>query len=145
MQWDFTPEDVVKGEIGYGLEQFRHDLAEEVRANLDADDATALQQSFDLIYDMCYWLATGRDFAAFAATLPEETPLDVHVLQPIKEYMRDNIVMLGAILQRMIMEGIETGMPLEQALNSAAERHARIVHAGPTGITKCSQGGLSPA
>jgi hypothetical protein len=130
MQWDFTPEQVVKGEIGYGLEQFRHDLAEEVRANLGADDATALQQSFDLIYDMCYWIATGRDFAAFAATLPEEIPLDVHVLQPIKEYMRDNIAMLGAILQRMIMDGVEGGLPLEQALDSASRRHADIVHIG---------------
>jgi hypothetical protein len=134
MQWDFTPEDVVKGEVGYGLEQFRHDLAEEVRANLGADDPAALQQSYDLIYDMCYWLATGRDFAAFAATLPEETPLDVHVLQPIKEYMRDNIVMLGAILQRMIMDGVEAGLVLDQALDAAARHHAAIVGTGTASL-----------
>ncbi|PKM43938.1 MAG: hypothetical protein CVV05_13930 [Gammaproteobacteria bacterium HGW-Gammaproteobacteria-1] len=131
MQWDFSPEHIVKGEIGYGLEQFRNDLAEELRANLGTDDPAAFQQSFDLIYDMCYWLATGRDFAAFARTLPEDPPLDVHILQPIKEHMRDNIAMLGAILQRLIMDGVEAGMVLDQALNAAARHHSAIVGAGP--------------
>lgn len=130
MQWDFSPEHVVKGEIGYGLEHFRNDLAEELRANLGADDPVAFQQSFDLIYDMCYWLATGRDFAAFARTLPEDPPLDVHILQPIKEHMRDNILMLGAILQRLIMDGVEAGMVLDQALDAAARHHAAIVGTG---------------
>lgn len=141
MQWDFTPEDVVKGEIGYSLEQFRHDLAEEVRTNLGADDPTALQQSFDLIYDMCYWLATGREFSAFAATVPADSPLDVHVLQPIKEHMRDNVAMLGAILQRLIMDGVETGMPLEQALDAATRRHTAIIEAGTPNLQNASSCG----
>ena len=59
MEWEFTPEQVVKGEIGYGLAEFRRDLFEEVRANLGADDPVSLQKSYDLIYDLCYWLATG--------------------------------------------------------------------------------------
>jgi hypothetical protein len=134
MQWDFTPENVIKGEIGYGLEQFRHDLAQEVRTNLGADDPAALQQSFDLIYDMCYWLATGRDFAAFARTLPDDTPLDVHILQPIKEHMRDNIAMLGAILQRLIMDGVEVGMVLDQALDAAARHHTAVVGGGTANL-----------
>jgi hypothetical protein len=138
MQWDFTPEQVVKGEIAYGLAEFRHDLAEEVRANLGADDPAALQQSYDLIYDMCHWLATGRDFAAFAATLPEDAPLDVHILQPVKEYMRDNIAMLGAILQRLIMDGVEAGMVLDQALDAAARHHSAIVGAGTANLLPSS-------
>lgn len=128
MQWEFTPQQVVKGEIGYGLAQFRSDLLEEVSANLGADDPVSLQQSYDLIYDLCYWLATGREFTAFIATLPEQTPLDSHVLHAIKEHMRDNITMLGAILQRAIMDGVEAGMPLEQAVNTAAQHHASIVN-----------------
>lgn len=127
MQWEFTPEQVVKGEIGYGLAQFRSDLFEEVGANLGADDPVSLQQSCDLIYDLCYWLATGREFTAFIATLPEQAPLDSHVLHAIKEHMRDNISMLGAILQRSIMDGVEAGMPIEQAVNAAAQHHASIV------------------
>ena len=111
MQWEFTPEEVVKGEVDYGLEAFRRDLFEEIAANLGSDDETFLQQSFDVIYDLCYWETTGRE---------------AHLLQAIKEHMRDNITMLGAILQRMIMDGVEQGMPIEQALAQAAQRHSQV-------------------
>lgn len=127
MQWEFTPEQVVKGETGYDLAQFRSDLFEEVSANLGTDDPASLQQSYDLIYDLCYWLATGREFTVFIATLPEHAPLDSHVLHAIKEHMRDNIAMLGAILQRTIIDGVEAGMPLEQAVSAAAQHHAATV------------------
>lgn len=127
MQWDFLPEEVVKGKVDYSLEAFRHDLREEVVNNLASDDEAFVQRSFNLIYDLCYWMATGREFADFSDTLDEDGPLDVHVLQMIKEHMRDNIVMLGAILQRLIMDGIEKGMPLEAALERAAQHHDRAV------------------
>lgn len=127
MQWDFTPEEVVKGEIDYGLEAFRRDLFEEVSGNLGSDDEDFLQQSFDLIYDLCYWEATGREFTDFIATLNANPPLEAHVLQAIKEHMRDNITMLGAILQRMIMNGVESGMVLEQAVANAADQHKLAV------------------
>ena len=32
MQWEFTPEEVVKGEVGYGLHEFRRDLFEVAKA-----------------------------------------------------------------------------------------------------------------
>lgn len=127
MQWEFTPEEVVKGVVEYGLHEFRRDLFEEVTANLASDDDDFLQQSFDLIYDLCYWEATGREFADFVATLDENIPLETHMLQAIKEHMRDNIIMLGAILQRMIMDGVESGLVLEQAVAQAAERHTLAV------------------
>lgn len=126
MQWEFTPEEVVKGEVDYGLEAFRRDLFEEIAANLGSDDETFLQQSFDVIYDLCYWETTGREFTDFVATLDEDGPLEAHLLQAIKEHMRDNITMLGAILQRMIMDGVEQGMPIEQALAQAAQRHSQV-------------------
>jgi hypothetical protein len=129
MQWEFTPDEVVKGTADYTLAEFRRDLAEEVRANLGGDDECFARHSYDLIYDLCHWLATGRDFAEFVATLPEDAPLEAHVLQVIKEHMRDNIAMLGAILQRMIMDGVEAGLPLDQALDQASRRHAATVAA----------------
>ena len=33
MQWEFSPEDVVKAQAEYGLLDFRRDLAEELRSN----------------------------------------------------------------------------------------------------------------
>ncbi len=127
MQWEFTPEEVVKGVVGYGLHEFRRDLFEEVTTNLASDDEDFLQQSFDLIYDLCYWEATGREFADFVASLDENIPLETHVLQVIKAHMRDNIIMLGAILQRMIMDGVESGLVLEQAVVQAGEQHTLVV------------------
>jgi hypothetical protein len=127
MQWEFTPEEVARGEVDYGLEAFRRDLFEEVAANLGGDNAAFLQHSCDLIYDLCYWMATGREFADFAATLAEDDPLDVNMLQVIKEHMRDNITMLGAILQRMIMDGVEQGMPVNEAVEHAARQHEAAV------------------
>ncbi|SCZ54582.1 hypothetical protein [Thiohalomonas denitrificans] len=127
MQWEFTPEEVAKGAVDYGLAEFRKGLEAEVKMNLGGDDEAFLQQSFDLIYDLCYWMATGREFADFAATLDDDTPLEIHVLQVIKEYMRDNITMLGAILQRLIMDGVENGMPTHEAIENAARQHAETV------------------
>jgi len=124
MQWDFTPDEVVRGEVGYDLKAFRCDLRKEVAANLDSDDEMFVQQCFDLIYDLCYWMSTGREFADFAATLDDNAPLEAHVLQAIREHMRDNITMLGAILQRNIMDGVEHGMTVEQAVEHTARHHA---------------------
>jgi hypothetical protein len=126
MQWEFKPEEVVKGEVDYGLEAFRRDLFEEVASNLGSDDEAFLQSSFAVIYDLCYWMATGREFAGFAATIPDESPLDADVLLAVKEHMSDNITMLGAILQRMIMDGVEQGLPVEQAVSQAAQRHSQV-------------------
>lgn len=46
------------------------------------------------------------------------------------EPMRPNGEMLGAILQRLIMDRVEAGMPLEQALESVAEHHRQVVLKG---------------
>ncbi|WP_303906457.1 hypothetical protein [Thiohalomonas denitrificans] len=127
MQWEFTPEDVVKGGVDYGLAEFRKGLKEEVRINLVGDNEASLQQSFDLIYDLCYWMATGREFADFAVTIDDDAPFEIHILQAIKEHMRDNITMLGAILQRLIMDGVENGMPTHEAVEMAARQHAGVV------------------
>lgn len=130
MQWEFSPEEVAKGEVVYGLDAFRRDLFEEIAINLGSDDKTFLQRSSDVIYDLCYWEATGRSFTDFVNTLEDDAPLPPHALQAIKEYMQDNITMLGAILQRLIMDGVEQGMPVEQAVAQAAQHHAQQVATG---------------
>ena len=45
--------------------------------------------------------------------------------------MADNVAMLGAILQRLIMDGVEAGLPLQQAVDDAAQRHAQVAAAVP--------------
>src|SRR5574338_1555934 len=126
MEWEFTAEEVVKAEVGYGLADFRRDLGEEVRMNLGGADEVPEQQTFDLVYDLCYALATNRRLDDFLAAYAFDPPT-CEFLREIRTMMDTNAEMLGAILQRMIMDGVEKDVPLEQALGAAAARHGEVV------------------
>lgn len=128
MEWEFTAEDVVKARSAYALEDFRRDLAEEVRINLGSSDPLQHARSFNLLYDMCHALATGRALEDFLQPYAYDPPT-CEFLREVRPLMAANVDMLGAILQRMIMDGVEEGMPLEQALDQAASRHGQIVAA----------------
>lgn len=125
MQWEFTPEDVVKARSAYALEEFRRDLAEEVRANVPSHGERQRQQTFNLVYDLCHALATAKDLDQFLAAYAYDPPT-CQFLRELEPVMADNVAMLGAILQRMIMDGVEAGLPLPQALEEAARRHAQV-------------------
>ena len=129
MEWEFTPEQVVKGEVGYALEDFRRDLALEVRGNLGPASPEQAAQTADLLYDLCHVLATNRTLESMLATLAYDPPT-CEFLREMVEPMRPNGEMLGAILQRLIMDRVEAGMPLEQALDSVAEHHRQLLAKG---------------
>lgn len=129
MEWEFSPEDVVKGRIEYGLTEFRRDLAQEVRSNLLFSDEAQHTRSFNLIYDMCYALATNKSVEEFLDAYAYDPPT-CEFLNGLKPYMSDNVSMLGAILQRLIMDRVEANMPLEYAVSDVAQWHANIVAAG---------------
>lgn len=128
MQWDFSPEDVVKARADYSLEDFRRDLSEEVRMNLPPSDALQEQRSFNLIYDLCYALATSKDLDSHLGAYAYDPPT-VQFLREVEPMMADNVEMLGAILQRLIMDRIESGMVLEQAIEDTAAWHAKLAAA----------------
>lgn len=126
MEWDFTPDDVVQGKVAYGLTDFRADLAREVKINAPKDiPAAKAERLFALIYDLCYWLATGREMADFEREVGADPYMSVF-LRMIQRHGQANVDMLGAILQRAIMQGVEAGMPLEQALQATAAWHAEL-------------------
>lgn len=125
MEWEFTPQQVVKGEVDYGLEAFRHDLMQEIALNMPGLGDEQLNPVFALAYDLCYWLATGKDYDEF-----EEQFQDLNMLmflRALREHGGANVEMLGAILQRMIMDGVEAGLPVEEALVQVALAHGRVV------------------
>lgn len=129
MEWEFTPEQVVKGEVGYALEDFRRDLAAEVRGNLGPASPEQVAQTTDLLYDLCHVLATNRTVESMLAALVYDPP-SCEFLREMVEPMQPNGEMLGAILQRLIMDRVEAGMPLEQALDSVAEHHRQTLSNG---------------
>lgn len=129
MEWEFTPEQVVKGEVGYALEDFRRDLAAEVRGNLGPASPGQVAQTTDLLYDLCHVLATNRTVESMLAALVYDPPT-CEFLREMVEPMQPNGEMLGAILQRLIMDRVEAGMPLEQALDSVAEHHRQTLSNG---------------
>jgi hypothetical protein len=126
MEWEFTSADVVRGEVGYGLPEFRRDLGEEVRANLPGLDDPELDRLFRMVYDLHYWLATGNEYGEFEDQYADQPQL-LPLLRAVHAQCTANVEMLGAILQRLIMDGIEAGAPLEQALDQAARTHRNVV------------------
>ncbi len=129
MEWDFTPEQVVKGEVGYSLEDFRRDLAMEVRGNLGPASPEQAAQTTDLLYDLCHALATNREVDSLLDSMAYDPPA-CEFLREMVEPMLPNGQMLGAILQRLIMDRVEAGMSLEQALDAVAGHHRRIAANG---------------
>jgi hypothetical protein len=127
MEWEFTPEQVVKAEVDYGLEQFRGDMLEEVRLNMSQMDDVQQQKIFSVMYDLYYWVATGGAYEDFLANLDQDSFFP-EFLASIKDMLMPNIEMLGAILQRLIMERVDgQGIPLEEALKQVDEFHRQIV------------------
>lgn len=132
MHWEFTPQDVVTGKVRYDLESFRADLLEEIRLNLPGLDGEMQKGIHALVYDLLYWLATGKDFDEFLAQF-ESSGFTQLFLGNMREHGEENAQMLGAILQRLIMDRVDHGMPLEQSLADVSRVHAAVVAAGISG------------
>ncbi|NMM29198.1 MAG: hypothetical protein HHJ12_18465 [Glaciimonas sp.] len=128
MEWEFSPDDVVQGNVEYGLGEFWRDLQQEFRLNLPNENRPAEpERLLAIVYDMCYWLATGGEFADFEREVGADSdPYLSGFLRMAHRHSEPNVTMLGAILQRAIMEDMEIGMSLEAALDSVASRHAQV-------------------
>jgi hypothetical protein len=124
MEWEFTPQQVVKGEVGYGLEAFRDDLMQEVSLNVPGIGKGQLNAIFSLAYDLCYWLATGKDYDEFEARFQDINA--VMFLRALREHGKANVEMLGAVLQRMIMDGVEEGLPVADAVERVAAHQLEL-------------------
>ena len=129
MEWEFTPEDVVKGRSGYGLAEFRHGLAEEVRQNVGGG-SDVFTRAYHLIYDLCYALATSKDLETHLCAYAYDPPT-VQFLRELAPAMSANVEMLGAILQRQIMDRVEAGMPLDNAVSEVADWHRQTAEQAP--------------
>lgn len=137
MEWTFTADDVVKGDVAYTLDAFREDFMQEVSANMSQLPPDALNDCYDVLYDLTYWLATGRDLADFLASSPQGDDMGARpfleraFLEQAEVFLAPNVEMLGALLQRMLMDRVEGGIVLEQAVAQVAREHAEVVARTP--------------
>ena len=98
MQWEFTGEQVVKGEVGYTLEEFRKDYYEEIKANFPEFDDQEADRMFRIAYDVCYCVATNRQLSELVKHLrTKEISSDEKYLELIRDSNAENIAMLRAI------------------------------------------------
>jgi hypothetical protein len=125
MEWQFTPDQVVKAEVDYGFENFRNDLFKEVSMNLGAPDPVKIEATYNLLFDFCYWQATGRPVDEFVAQHHHSPPV-CEFLRGVADAMTPNIEMLGAVLQRMIMSEVESGVPFEDSVERVATAVRRM-------------------
>jgi len=128
MQWDFTPEDVVKAKVDYELHDFIKDFQNEIAVGCSEHSTDEVSSIVTLLYDFMHWCATEREPEQFyAEELALEDPFNANELRAMHSNLNKNITMLGAILQRMIMNQIDIGIELEQAIQIVADEHQHIV------------------
>lgn len=129
MEWEFTPQQVVKAEVDYDFADFRRDLQLEVQSNVGATAPRQAKDTYDLLFDLCYWLATDRKFEDFTASHAHSPPT-CEFLATVRPAMQPNAEMLGAILQRMIMAEMERGLSREEGLGNVHEAVQRMTSSG---------------
>lgn len=128
MQWNFTGEQVIRGEVDYSLEEFRKDLYAEVKENFPEYGAEQLDSMFRLAYDVCYCIATRRDLGDLLKYCRKKgIQADKKYLELIRNSNLANIDMLKALFARKVSEFMDAGLSGEAALKKLDEYHKQVV------------------
>jgi hypothetical protein len=128
MQWNFTGEQVIKGEADYSLEEFRKDLYAEVKENFPEFSAEQLDSMFRLAYDVCYCIATRRDLGDLLKHCRKKgIQADKKYLELIRNSNLANIDMLKALFARKVSVSMDAGLSGEEALKKLDEYHKQVV------------------
>jgi hypothetical protein len=128
MQWDFTGEQVVKGEVDYSLEEFRKDFYAEVKENFPEYSKEALDSMYRLAYDVCYCIAAQHDLGELLKHCREKgIKTDMKYLELIRNSNLANIDMLKAIFARKVSEFLDEGLSSSDALKKLDAYHKSII------------------
>jgi len=122
MEWDFTPHDVMSGNVDYSVAEFREDMLEEIQfdiAELRGDDITKGFYSIITI-TLSTSLAFGKSIDSFLSSAKKYFPSkqlqkyltgNRKLLEEIKENNKENIEMLRAVIHRRIRDDVDKGVP----------------------------------
>ena len=128
MKWDFTGDQVVKGEVDYSLEEFREDFYAEVKDNFPEYETKALDSIYRLAYDVCYCVATQRDLGELLKHCRGKgIKADIKYLELIRDSNLDNIDMLKAIFARKVSEFMDEGLSSADALKKLDAYHKNVI------------------
>jgi hypothetical protein len=128
MEWTFTAEEVVKGEVDYTIEEFRRDLYEEVRSNFPEYSKSEMDTMFSIAYDVCYCIATSKELDDLLKHLQDKgIKADKNYLELIRDSNLANIDMLKALFARKVADFMDEGCSSEEALKTLDEYHKNLV------------------
>jgi hypothetical protein len=128
MKWDFTGEQVVRGEVDYSLEEFREDFYLEVKDNFPEYDKKALDSIYRIAYDVCYCMATQRDLGELLKHCKKKgIKADMKYFELIRDSNRENIDMLKAIFARKVSDFMDAGLNSAEALKKLDEYHKSVI------------------
>lgn len=113
MEWEFSPDQVVKGEIYYPLEDYRDDLWESVNDYTSPD-------GFEILFWSLYHFAMGYSSQEMAERMrrqnnltEDETREQKKQFELIKSTHSADIEMLKALIKRQILNYREEGVDVE--------------------------------
>jgi len=128
MKWDFTYEQVAKGEIDYTLQEFRKDYFSEVKDNFDDYDPEQLDAIFSLAYDVCYCTSIRQDLNILLKHCGDKgLQVDIKYLELIRDSNLENIEMLKAIFAKKVSEFMDEGLDAEASLKKLEEYHSKVI------------------
>jgi len=114
MNWEFTPDHILKGEVVYTLRDYRNDLWEEVESHTD-------QRGFEGLFWTLYHLAMGYTPKQMASMFkrkndlsPEETREQLEQFELMAGSHQNEVEMLKAIIKRQIVEYKQEGQDIFQ-------------------------------
>ncbi|MBF0537461.1 MAG: hypothetical protein HQL03_04310 [Nitrospirae bacterium] len=126
MQWQFTPYQVLNGEVPYGIEEYKRDLRAEVKTTLASFDMDEDTMNFycDFVFLLFCWRATNQPIHTYRELLQEKIPDSSTVKASMTNdaflysLECDNIEfidMLRAIITNITLKHIQSGLSIEDA------------------------------
>ena len=129
MTRDFTPSQVMKGEVEYGFDDFWRDLFEEVKTNFgDVLSTDKLERALDLNWIFCHLKATEPSDEAILTKLSGwGLPTNKEFLDIMGELNKENWEMLTAIYQNLFLKFYEMALLNSWGDDEKAKSEATIL------------------
>lgn len=107
MTWDFTPEQVMKGEANYSFDDFRRDLLGQVKHNFEGRmEPDKMEDCFSLFWLFCHYQA----IMLSSEEIGEKLAMDAEGVMMMSEICGDDGKMLAAIYQNLFLMYFEAAL-----------------------------------